>query len=191
MSFSIPVSLIREWHYCPRVVYYKELTHYQVVHPAWVQQGKEFHVAESQLWKRRNLSRFNLQEGQCHHNLSVRDEKLALHGIVDMAIETRDAVYAAEFKMSVRYKSRGNILQVAAYAMLLEQHFGKPSPVSFLLGQGKALHVVEVDEACRESVLKTAVQIRDMLQRGLKPDSNATVTQCCNCQYLNHCNDRL
>lgn len=191
MSFSIPVNLIRQWCYCPRVVYYMELTDVAIHRPIWVQQGEDFHRLEEKLWQRRNLSRFQLDSGKTHHNLVMRDKALGLHGIVDMAIETDEAVYAVEFKLSANNKKRGDILQLTAYAMLLEKHFSKPSPAGFLAGKGKVLHTIEMDAAGHQDVMKTADAIRHMLQRGLKPESSATVVQCCACEYVNFCNDRL
>ena len=86
MLSSIPINLIRQWCYCPRKVYYFELTDYKVNYPSWVQQGTDFHQREQLLWQRRNLSRFNLQSGTIHHNFVLKSENLQLHGIADMAI---------------------------------------------------------------------------------------------------------
>jgi len=191
MSYSVPVSLIRQWCYCPRVVYYMELTDIAFHRPAWVKQGENFHRTETTLWQRRNLSRFNLDEGEIHHNLTMRDDGLELHGIVDMAIETDDAVYSVEFKLSATSKKRGDQLQLAGYAMLLEKHFSKPSPVGFLVGKGKVLHSINIDADKRDAVKAIADKIRRMLRRGLKPESSASVAQCCACEYVNFCNDRL
>ena len=188
---SLPVNLIRQWCYCPRVVYYMELTDIVFHRPTWVGQGEDFHRIEEKLWQRRNLSRFKLQSGKKYHNLSIQSGELALHGIVDMAIETEEAVYAVEFKLSANNKKRGDQLQLAAYAMLLEKHFSKPSPVGFLVGQGKVLHAIDIAINKRQEVMKVATEIRQMLKLGLKPESSATVVQCCACEYINFCNDRL
>ena len=191
MLSSIPVNLIRQWCYCPRVVYYMELTDMTVHRPLWVKQGEEFHQSENLLWQRRNLSRFKLSSGKTHHNLTMQSDELGLHGIVDMAVETEREVYAVEFKLSPNNKKRGDILQLAAYAMLLEKHFSKSSPVGFLLGKGKALHIMDINKNRKQEVITTVHEIRQMLQRGLKPESSATVVQCCACEYVNFCNDRL
>ena len=191
MLSSVPVNLIRQWCYCPRVVYYMELTDIPVHRPLWVKQGEDFHRLEEKLWQRRNLSRFKLASGKTHYNLAMRSNELGLHGIVDMAIETDDAVYAVEFKLSVSNKKRGDVLQLTAYAMLLENHFSKSSPVGFLAGKGKVLHVIQIDSTRQEEVMTSVHEIRQMLRRGLKPESSATVVQCCACEYVNFCNDRL
>ena len=189
--FSVPVNLIRQWCYCPRVVYYMELTDTAFHRPRWVEQGKSFHHREEKLWQRRNLSRFNLKSGKTYHNLTLQSDTLKLHGIVDMAIETDEAVYAVEFKLSADNKKRGDQLQLVAYAILLERHFSKPSPAGFLVGKGKVLHTIDIDEKKRQAVMEIANNIRQMLQRGSKPESSATIAQCCICEYVNFCNDRL
>ena len=168
-----------------------ELTDLTVLRPIWVKQGEDFHQQEEKLWQRRNLSRFHLAEGKTHHNLVVQDKRLGLHGIVDMAVETEKAVYAVEFKLSASNKKRGDVLQLTAYAMLLETYFTKPSPVGFLVGSGKLLHTIEMDGSRRQEVKTVVNEIRGMLERGLKPESSATVVQCCACEYVNFCNDRL
>ncbi len=191
MSSSLPINLIRQWCYCPRVVYYQELMKLNVEYPPWVKQGEHFHYTEEKLWKRRNLSRFNLQTGKKYHNLFLKSAELQMHGISDMAIETTDAVYAVEFKLSANNKNRGSTLQLVAYAMLLEEHFKKPSPVGFLVGQGKILHSTPIDAKRREEVLGAVSDIHKMLILGIKPDSGASYTQCHICEYINFCNDRL
>ena len=191
MLSSVPVNLIRQWCYCPRIVYYMELTDISVHRPIWVKQGEDFHKLEEKLWQRRNLSRFNLTSGETYHNLIMRNDELGLHGIVDMAVENDDSVYAVEFKLSANNKKRGDILQLVAYAMLLERHFSKSSRIGFLVGKGKVLHTIDINSDRRQAVITMADQIRQMLQRGLKPKSSATAVQCCACEYVNHCNDRL
>ena len=188
---KIPVNLIRQWCYCPRVVYYMELNDIVIHRPAWVKQGENFHEKERQLWKRRNLSRFNLQEGEVYHNLLLKSEKLPFHGIVDMAIECSDAVYAVEFKLSTKTAKRKDWLQLTAYAMLLEEKFSKHSRFGFLTGKGNTLYKIKIDKQKRQDVLEIASQINDMLEKGVKPDSSATAVQCCACEYINFCNDRL
>ena len=168
-----------------------ELTDISVHRPIWVKQGEDFHKLEEKLWQRRNLSRFNLTSGETYHNLIMRNDELGLHGIVDMAVENDDSVYAVEFQLSANNKKRGDIVQLVADAMLLERHFSKSSRIGFLVGKGKVLHTIDINSDRRQAVITMADQIRQMLQRGLKPKSSATAVQCCACEYVNHCNDRL
>ncbi len=188
---SIPINLIRQWCYCPRVVYYRELTNINTKYPTWVSQGEEFHELERKRWRRRNLSRFQLKSGKIHYSMNLRDSELGLHGIVDMAIETDFDIFPVEYKLSARSKKRGDIFQLTAYSMLLAKQLSKSSPRGFLVGSGKILHSIAITNELRNSVISVANQIQEMLFRGRKPDTSATVHQCCNCEYLNFCNDRF
>jgi len=76
-------------------VYYFELTDFKVEYPTWVKQGERFHNIEEKLWQRRNLSRFNLQNGKVHHNLVMQNDELGLHGIADMVIRSPSAAPAS------------------------------------------------------------------------------------------------
>ena len=190
MPASIPVNLIRQWCFCPRVVYYQELLGSTVSRPRWVEQGKSFHDLETVLWKRRNLSRFNLDTGKTHHNLLLESKPLGMHGIADMAIETESEVFGVEFKAKANPKRRGNMLQLCAYSMLLEEHFGKRAMAGFLVGGDNSVITVEINEDCRSQVLRLVSAINEMLSQGRKPSSSASYAQCCNCEYINHCNDR-
>ena len=191
MSFSIPVNLIRQWCYCPRVVYYLELTDFVVKHPAWVKQGSSYHDMEALLWERRNLSRFGLREGIKHYDIAMGNEKLGLHGIADMVIETTNAVYPVEFKLSVGSKKRGDILQLVAYAMLAQAHFQKPCKLSFLVGKDGSTCCIEIDEDKIHQVSNAVADIKAMLLKGYKPESDASIAQCGICEYVNFCNDRF
>ena len=191
MSFSVPVNLIRQWCYCPRKVYYFELTDFKVEYPIWVRQGENFHQLEEKLWERRNLSRFGLQQGKKHYNLFIKNDDFGLHGIADMVIETQDAVYPIEFKLSARSKKRSDILQLVAYGMLAKNYFKKPVSIGFLVGKGRVLHKISIDEEKCQQVIATAQEIRTMLQNGRKPESSASLVQCSACEYVNFCNDRL
>ena len=75
--------------------------------------------------------------------------------------------------------------------MLLAEHFKLPSTLAFLVGKGKVLHQIKVDAEAKEAVLTIRDNIKAMLDKGLKPDSSASINQCCHCEYLNYCNDRL
>ncbi len=191
MLSSVPANLIRQWCYCPRVVYYQELVELPIQRPAWVAQGERFHQMEARLWQRRNLACFQLEDGKQHHNLPMRSATLGLHGIADMVVETDEAVYAVEFKLAASNKKRGDVLQLAAYAMLAEDHFQKPGTVGFLAGSGKTLHTINIDTEKRQQVATVAQAIRTMLAKGRKPESSASLAQCGACEYVNFCNDRL
>ena len=188
-AYSIPVSLLRQWCFCPRIVYYRELLQLRVLEPMWSIQGSEYHKRESELFKRRNLSRFNLSKGAKHHNVSIQDKSLKLHGICDLIIETLDSVFVVEYKLGNKV-STGHIIQVLGHALLAEKKYLKKANHAFILTGNNKVKVITIDSQKRKTLKLIIDNILKMLKNGCKPSSSATASQCGQCEYLNYCNDR-
>lgn len=187
---SIPINLIREWCFCPRVVYYRELLNINVLKPLWVKQGENAHDKIAHLEKRRSFNRYGLDVATRHFNIALKSNQYNIHGIADWVLETSDSVYIVEYKLNPNPNSLGHKLQLIAYAMLAEEMYGKTSDISFLVSQKKSYEIT-VTEDLREKVVSTVANIKEMLISANKPHSSATDVQCIQCQYLNFCNDRL
>ena len=157
--------------------------------PLWSKQGVNFHEREELLFKRRNLTRFNLKSGKKRYNQALKSNNLQLHGVVDFLIETERSIYTIDFKCSksVRY---GHRLQLGAYAMLAEEYFGKSSEVGFILTENNKTVEVAINYKLRSSVIDTKNRIIEMLNKNMKPPTSATIYQCTQCEYINNCNDR-
>ncbi len=156
----------------------------------WVKQGENFHENENRLWKRRNLSRFNLENGKILQNVSVASTEYNIHGIVDMVIETPTKVYPVEFKMSNAHNKRGGIYQLVAYGMIIGEALNKNCVSGFLAEGTNKITKIDFSEILIKEVTNIVKDIENMLQKGIKPDSSATIFQCASCEYRNHCNDR-
>ena len=190
MLYSLPVNLVRQWCFCPRVVYYRELVPSASYSPDWVRQGERFHERESTLWSRRNLSRFALAEGRVRLNVAAASKTHMLHGVADMVIETIGSVHPVEFKLAESVQKRGGVLQLVAYGIILEDSLKKSCGFGFLTEGVNKILKVEIDEPRKREVHAIANKIRAMLEKGVKPDTPATIHQCTGCEYRNHCNDR-
>lgn len=59
-SFSVPVSLLRQYAFCPRIPFFYLIRNLHPPFRSWVKQGLGFHEKTQMLAKRRNLSRFGL-----------------------------------------------------------------------------------------------------------------------------------
>ena len=95
---NIRVSDIKQYFYCPRVVYH---TYYTPVtrpttHP--MQIGAVQHERLSVLERRRTLSRYGLDAGSRKFHISLHAESLGLSGVLDLLIETEDGTFPVEFK---------------------------------------------------------------------------------------------
>ena len=191
MSYSLPVHLLRQHLFCPRVPWFQELLDFRPPQTQWVRQGMEFHERQKEIFRHRTLKRFGLQAARRHFHYRVRSKHWRLHGVVDCVLETKHEVFAVEIKLAGRSPSRGSILQVAAYGMLLPETIGKPCCKAFIVLQrrGKTWPVT-IDAKRINEVERVRDQIFANLHAARFPDSPATEAQCCQCEYLNYCNDR-
>ena len=188
---SIPINLLRQWYFCPRIPYYQELLGTQVVRPPWVRQGNEYEVLQQKLFRRRNLSRFGLSEGTLHTQVRMTGPGEPFHGVADLVIETTQAVHVTEIKLNLEKVSKGVIAQLAALSILAEAEFGKPATDAFIVyGRKPQVRCVQIGSEMREKTRELAYRIQKILISGVKPDSPASEHQCAQCEYFNYCNDR-
>ena len=90
---NIRVSDIKQYFYCPRVVYHTYYT--PVVRPTThpMQIGAIQHEVLSVLERRRTLSRYGLEAGSRQFHISLHAESLGLSGVLDLLIRTEDEAY--------------------------------------------------------------------------------------------------
>ena len=190
-SSSLPVSLLRQYAFCPRIPWFMEALGLNPPRPPWVRQGTDHHQRERMLQRRRRLSRYGLTEARLIEEPQLYAPDIGLHGRPDALLETENAVYPLEFKLGDSKPASGHLLQVAAYALLAESVRGKPSPAGFILygERGKTLRV-EMDTRMRGKVMKACANLKQALEKGLLPVSAASAAQCTQCEFLNYCNDR-
>ncbi len=191
MSFSLPVHLLRQHLFCPRVPWFQELLNYKPPQPQWVRQGLDFHQRQASVFRHRTLKRFGLEQASKRFHVPVQSDKWKMHGIVDCVLETETAVYAVEIKLAGRKPGKGHILQVAAYGLLLPETLGKPCQRAFVVIEEKGkTWPVEMTRQRIAEIVRIRDEISKNLERARMPDSAATNAQCTQCEYLNYCNDR-
>lgn len=191
MSYSLPVSLLTQFHFCPRIPYFQELLKIKPFYPQWVDQGREFHESQKQIFKHRTLKRFGMETAKQTFNIKLHSITLQIHGILDSLLISTTNVYPVEFKLSNRKPQRGQIIQLTAYAMLLEDQMKQSCSKGFILcGKKGKCYPIDITDFYRDKVLKTKNEILSCFEKSYLPDSSASSSQCTQCEYINYCNDR-
>ena len=188
-DLSIPVNLIRQWCFCPRIIYYQELLSIKTSKPLWVSQGEDFHKKIEHIEKRRSFKRYGLSNASRYFNVNLKSHKYKIHGIVDWVLETNESIYIVEYKTNPNPNSLGHKLQVTAYALLAEEFYQKPCKVAFLTSNKKS-YEIQITDYLVEKLQSVIINISDILSNGNKPYSSASDHQCVQCEYYNFCNDR-
>ncbi len=191
-SYSLPISLIRQYLFCTRIPYYQEIMHLNPTRPLWVNQGEQYHKYQQRLFKDRTLKRFGLNNAQTSFNKELISEKIGIHGISDCIITTDKKVYPIEFKLYGVKPTKSQIYQTVAYGMVAAEVEQKIFDTAFVLFEKKGkTHKIIVDKQLKQKVSNTISKVKNMLQAGDKPDSSASQQQCTQCEYINYCNDRF
>ena len=192
MFYSLPIHLLRQHCFCERIPNFQELLKLKPPRPQWVKQGEQLHQKQQKVFQNRTLKRFGLEKAEQEFEVTVTSQYLQLHGIVDSILITEEQVYPIEFKLAGKKPTKGQLLQLTAYGMLLEKEYKRPCKTGFILYEEKGkTYTVNFTEDDKNQVLKVRDKIIKGLGTALMPNSSASASQCTQCEYLNYCNDRF
>jgi CRISPR-associated exonuclease Cas4 len=190
--YSLPVHLLRQHAFCPRIPYFIEGLGITPETPLWVKQGEDYHERQERLTRDRTLRRFSLDHATRQFRVRLSSTRLSIHGIADAVLETVTEVYPVEFKTELSVAGRGQILQLMAYGMMAEEMQRKHFAAGFLLyGQKGKTRRIERTDALSSDAERVLNEIRRNLATARMPESSACAPQCGQCEYFNYCNDRF
>lgn len=189
-DFPLTVTDIRQFHYCPRVVYFTYVqplerpTTYKMAH------GQEAEERADALENRRTLDRYGLHEGRRVFDAPLESPSLALSGRADMLIITSNHVYPVEFKYTDEEPAPNHYLQVVAYAMMAREQYRLPAPHGYLvrLSDGEVWQAEITPDAC-EKVIASLQRIRQMIDAERFPDPPDARGKCVDCEFRRFCGD--
>lgn len=189
-KLGLRVSDLRQYHYCPRVVYYQYVMPVDKAITYKMEKGKAAQEDLEELEQRRKLRAYGLGEGNRRFNWWVHSERLGLSGKLDMVIETRDALYPVDFKFTRGRPRKNHVYQLAGYALILEETVGRPITNGFiyLIPQKDAV-VFDLTDQIKRECMEALEEIRDMIISERFPDPPSGKAKCVDCEYQNYCRD--
>ena len=189
---NIRVSDIKQYFYCPRVVYHTYYT--PVVRPTThpMQIGAVQHEVLSVLERRRTLSRYGLDTGSRQFHISLHAESLGLSGVLDLLIQTEDEAFPVEFKSTTQRLNLNAKYQLTAYALMVEECLGKSVSQGFIYRiPTQRITAVPISETLRRRTLDAIKQIRRMLSDEWMPPPTPQRGKCVECEFRRFCADVL
>ncbi|MCB0096747.1 MAG: CRISPR-associated protein Cas4 [Caldilineaceae bacterium] len=193
-TWKIRVVDLKQYEYCPRVVYYQYCL--PGVRPTTYKMAAGIVAQDrvNQLEERRGLAAYGLKTGQRHYHVSVRSEKLGCTGQVDMVIETQDnglhRLLPVDFKLSRRQPGRHFQLQLACYAMMLEDDWGLPvAEGAIYLIPSKRVIKIPITNRLRNRAIRHLLEIHQMVHTQRVPNATRQRSKCVNCEFRRFCND--
>jgi CRISPR-associated exonuclease Cas4 len=195
-TWLLEVTDLKQYTYCPRIVFYRYCL--PTIRPTTVlmEEGIRQHTEEEDREERRSLRHYQIKEGERFFHLALQSETLGLVARIDLAIATpsRTAVGAegivVEYKYSEQKAGAHFKLQLAAYALLLEEAWNIPVKRGFVYSIPlKSAEVVPITPALRKKVLQTVASIRQLVERQEMPEPPKAQGRCVTCEFRRFCND--
>lgn len=186
---AVTISLLKQYAYCPRVVYYETCT--PKVRPVTYKMlaGNNAHDRERSRAARRTMFAYQVPAGERHFDVRLVSPELGLAGLVDEVVTTPDEALVVDYKMS-DWAGDNHLIQVAAYSLLVEAGFNLPVKRSFIyLMKVRRFEEVPVDSGLRNSVLETLQNIRQIRDCEYMPPPVEAKNKCLSCEFRRFCND--
>ncbi|MFY9195743.1 MAG: CRISPR-associated protein Cas4 [Methanoculleus sp.] len=167
----VNVSDLNQYLYCPRRLYYLMFFKTQEIN-VHLADGRGMHARQG-------------RRGGWYREIYLRSESLGLHGRVDL-IDMQNGAVPVERKRGYAYYEN-DLIQLAAYAMLLEEHLDEPVPLGYLYLYGtNERHPIDITERLRQKVTDTVVNIRAM-QIDNAPTFCENPRKCKKCSVIGYC----
>ena len=196
MNWLFEVTDLKQYIACPRIVYYRYCLPRVRPITGLMEEGIRHHEEEDAREERRSLRNYGVKEGERVAHLALRSSKLGLTGRLDLAIATpsRDASNAegivVEYKYSEQKAGPHFVLQLAAYALLLEEAWNIPVKRGFLYSIPlKRAEPIAITPHLRKKVVQTTQHIQQIVESELMPAPPSSQYRCVTCEFRRFCND--
>jgi CRISPR-associated exonuclease Cas4 len=194
----VRVTDLKQYEYCQRIVYYEYCL--PGIRPLTykMEAGIASQDRVEGLEERRSLRAYGLSEGKRHFNVTVRSTTLGYTGQIDMVIETAAAdgrgrcLLPVDFKLSRREPGRHFKLQLAAYALLLEENWGASvEQGAIYLIPARRAELIPITTRLRNDARRHLEEIRQLVQAQRMPAPTPHRNRCVHCEFRRFCNDVL
>jgi CRISPR-associated exonuclease Cas4 len=186
----IRVNDIKQYFYCPRIVFYQYSMPVEKKATWKMERGKVEEAEIDRLEKRRKLRAYRLAEGERRLHVWLSSERLGLAGKLDLVIDSPEGLFPVDFKFTTGKPHRNHIYQLCGYALLLEDCYARQVDKGFvyLIPKNDAT-VVEITGERKGETERVIGEIRDMIDKEQMPGPTPVRNRCADCEYRNYCGD--
>jgi CRISPR-associated exonuclease Cas4 len=187
---DLVVTDLKQWSYCRRIPFYRYVQ--PVVHrPTFkMERGRTTERIVAALERRRKLKEYDLVQGERRFGVSLRSATLGLSGKLDLLVVTPTASFPVDFKDTEGGVRRNHRVQLAAYALLVEDSYQTEVPCAFVyLTPVDRIVAVPMNRPDRAAVLDALGAMREMIRRQEIPEPTDVRARCVACEFQNYCAD--
>lgn len=192
----LEVTDLKQWTYCPRVVYYRYCL--PRVRPITysMEAGVQAHTDVAALEERRSLRAYGLADGERIFDVALKSPRLGLSGRVDLVIRTTTSAgleaIVVDFKLSERNAGSHFKLQLAVYVLLVAEAWQVPVRRGFIyhIAERRA-EPVPITAALLRKAETTIAAIHATIAGEAMPAPPANAARCVACEFRRFCTDMI
>jgi CRISPR-associated exonuclease Cas4 len=186
----IPVTDLKQWAYCPRVVYYHRVMPAPPRPTYKMREGLAAQDLIENLETRRTLREYGLDDARRRFGLWLDNRELGLAGKIDLLLEAKDEIAVVDFKLTSGEPGQNHRLQLAGYSLLAETALGVPARRAFLYRiPDNRIFPEPVTEQLRRAVKTAVADIRRTGDTQFCPEPTEVRGRCLECEFANYCAD--
>lgn len=186
----LAVTELRQWSYCPRVVYYHQLMPGAAQMTYKMQEGLRAQDVVESLELRRTLREYGMEKASREFGVWLKDEGLGLTGKIDLLLRGERSGAIVDFKLTSGDPGENHRMQLAGYALLTEAALGLSVDTAFLFRiPDNRVFAVPVTRELKEKAAEAVRAIRRMQVTEELPGATEVRARCTECEYANYCGD--
>jgi len=178
---------IRQYMYCPRIIYFKYVLHIKAPRTFRMERGSQLHE--------RKIRQYHVEqdgEKERYFNIWLRSPTLGFVTLLDaFEIDEEKGIYPVEYKTGKipRDEPRfSHLMQVTTQAMLLEKVFDVEVMFAKLIYIDESKEFfVDIQLEHRKKVCKILREIKKIIDQESIPDPNPNTKKCTDCDYWQQC----
>jgi CRISPR-associated exonuclease Cas4 len=187
---QLRVSDLKQFIYCPRVVFYNYVMPIEKVTTFKMDHGKIAEGKIDRLENRRKLKKYGLSDGKKEFHKHLYSKNFGLSGKIDLLIKTHKSYYPVDFKYTTSQPHKNHLYQLLGYAIILEDIYNCLVEKGFiyLIPQEDAV-IFDLTIDLKNSAKALLFEIRNMISSQQIPLATASKNKCFDCEYRNFCGD--
>lgn len=184
------ISDLKQFVYCPRVVFYNYVMPVEKVTTFKMEHGKIAEDKIERLEHRRKLKKYGLSEGKREFHKHLYSKNLELSGAIDLLIKTADSYYPIDFKYTTSQPHKNHLYQLLGYALILEDIYKYKISRGFvyIIPKEDAVFFDLTDDLKSKAKILLS-EMRDMIASQQMPSPASSKNKCTDCEYRNFCGD--
>ena len=186
----IRVNDIKQYAYCPRIVFYQYCMPVEKKATWKMEQGKVAEAEIDKLEKRRKLREYRLADGERRFHVWLSSRRIGLSGKIDLLIDSPEGLFPVDFKLTTGSPRKNHVAQLCGYALLLEDCYDREVTKGFvyLIPTNDAV-VFDLTAERKKETRGVISEIRQMIEKEQMPAPTPVRNRCTDCEYKNYCGD--